>query len=266
MQTFFYVASGLAAGIFSGGLGVGGALLATPLIRLLGTSPYIAVGTSVPAILPSTITGAWTYYKAGLIDRRAALWIAAGGSAAAFAGARSTRLFDGHVLMLATATLLFALALTLIPDPLFDSGGSAASSAPESEPRAAATPPGLPVAALLALGAISGFFSGLLGIGGGFMMVPVMIRFLRFEVKVALGTSLMVISVTVIPNIIGHTLDGNIDWRKALLLAIGVIPGARLGATLAIKAKDRSLRRTLAGALAIVAIAYAAFEVIALSS
>ncbi len=255
MQTFLYVVSGLAAGIFSGGFGVGGAVLATPLIRLLGTSPYIAVGTTVPAILPSTITGAWTYYKAGLVDRRAALWIATGGSVAAFAGAKSTRLFDGHVLMLATAGLLFVLAIRLIPDPQIDPGGSAT-----------ATPPGPPVGALLALGAISGFFSGLLGIGGGFMMVPVMIRFLRFEVKVALGTSLMVISVTVIPNIIGHTLDGNINWRKALLLAVGVIPGARLGATLAIKAKDRSLRRTLAGALAVIAIAYAAFEVIALSS
>lgn len=266
MQTFLYVVSGLAAGIFSGGFGVGGALLATPLIRLLGTSPYIAVGTTVPAILPSTITGAWTYYKAGLVDRRAALWIAAGGTVAAFAGAKSTRLFDGHVLMLATAGLLFVLAIRLIPDPPIDPGGSAASGAQEPKRERASAPPGPPVGALLALGAISGFFSGLLGIGGGFMMVPVMIRFLRFEVKVALGTSLMVISVTVIPNIIGHTLDGNIDWRKALLLAVGVIPGARLGATLAIKAKERSLRRTLAGVLAIVAIAYAAFEVIALSS
>lgn len=239
---------------------MGGALLATPLIRLLGTSPYLAVGTTVPAILPSTITGAWTYYKAGLVDRRAALWIAAGGSAAAFAGAKSTRLFDGHVLMFMTAALLFVLALRLIPEPA-NSEGSDASGAPGAYRKT-----GPPVAGLLTLGVISGFFSGLLGIGGGFMMVPVMIRFLRFEVKVALGTSLMVISVTVIPNIIGHTLDGNIDWRKALLLAIGVIPGARLGAKLAIKAKERSLRRTLAVVLAIVAIAYAALELIALSS
>jgi len=252
MQTFLYVASGLAAGIFSGGLGVGGAVLATPLIRLLGTTPYLAVGTTVPAILPSTVTGAWTYYKAGLVDRRAALWIAAGGSLAAFAGARSTRLFDGHVLMLATAALLFILALRLIPDPPKEEEGGDGKRAS--------------VAGLLGLGLVSGFFSGLLGIGGGFMMVPVMIRFLRFEVKVALGTSLMVISVTVIPNIIGHAMEGNIDWRKAALLAIGVIPGARLGATLAIKAKDRSLRRTLGVALAIVALAYAAFEITALSS
>ncbi|MGH9269023.1 MAG: TSUP family transporter, partial [Acidimicrobiales bacterium] len=77
MKTLAFVLAGVAAGIFSGSLGVGGALLATPLIRFLGVPPYLAVGTTVPAILPTTVTGAWSYGRAGLLDLRTAAWAAA---------------------------------------------------------------------------------------------------------------------------------------------------------------------------------------------
>lgn len=246
-----FVVAGILAGAFSGLLGVGGAALATPLVRFLGLSPYLAIGTTVPVILPTTATGAWTYLRAGLVDMRAAAWTAASGAVAAVAGALTTRRVDGHSLMLATAGVLFVLGLrTLIGRPTGDR---------PAEPRPSPGP-------LLALGAVAGFVSGLLGIGGGFLLVPVFIRVFQFPVKLALGTSLAAITLTVFPNIIAQALVGNVDWGVAALLAVGVIPGARIGAAIAVLVPDQTLRTMVSVCVVAVALAYAAVELAALSS
>jgi uncharacterized protein len=246
MRTIAFILTGLASGIFSGGLGVGGASVATPLVRFLGLGPYQAVGSTVPMILPGSLTGAWTYLRAGLVDKRAVLWTALSAGVFAFAGARATRLINGHLLMLGVAAVLFVLALRLLPD-----------HNPESEPR----PPVRSRSGFAIVGAVAGFCSGLLGVGGGFVMVPVFIRWFRLPTKVALGTSLCVIALTVVPNVLGQTIAGNVAWKAALLLCIGVVPGARIGAVAAISASDKMLRRIMALALCVTAIGYAAFEI-----
>lgn len=250
MRALSFVGAGLLAGAFSGALGVGGALLATPLVRFLGLAPYLAIGTTVPVMLPTTITGAWTYHREGLVDLRAAAWTAPSAAAAAVLGAFTTRRVDGHLLMILTAGIMLVLALR---NP---------ARRREAEPPAGRRPaPGL-----VALGGVAGFFSGLLGIGGGFLLVPAYLRVFRFPVKTALGTSLTVIALTVAPNIAAQAFVGNVDWRVAVLLSLGVIPGARAGALLSIRAPERALRLAIPGALAVVALVYASIEVAALSS
>lgn len=250
MRALSFVGAGLLAGAFSGALGVGGALLATPLVRFLGLAPYLAIGTTVPVMLPTTITGAWTYHREGLVDLRAAAWTAPSAAAAAVLGAFTTRRVDGHLLMILTAGIMLVLALH---NP---------GRRREAEPPAGRRPaPGL-----VALGGVAGFFSGLLGIGGGFLLVPAYLRVFRFPVKTALGTSLTVIALTVAPNIAAQAFVGNVDWRVAVLLSLGVIPGARAGALLSIRAPERALRLAIPGALAVVALVYASIEVAALSS
>ena len=244
--------AGLVSGLLSGGVGVGGAVIATPLIRALGIGPYLAIGSTVPAILPSTITGALTYRKAGLINFRVALWTASSAVPGSLVGALATRSVDGHILMLVTAAVLLVLAVRTFPS---------GSHPPEETP---ASRPAIP--ALVTIGAVTGVLSGLLGVGGGFVLVPSYLRFLRLPVKVALGTSLTVISITVIPNLVGQSLVGNIRWDVAILLALGVIPGARIGALAAIRTDPQRLRSIVAVVLGLVAIGYGAFELAALSS
>lgn len=257
MQIAAFVLSGLAAGVFSGALGIGGAIVATPLIRFAGLSPYLAIGTTVPAILPGAVTGAWTYFRARLLDTRAAALIGTAGALFSYLGARTTRAFEGEVLMLLSAAVLFSLAIRLRHGRAEDADTSA-----EPRPSAVKDHP----AAFMLLGAVAGFFSGLLGIGGGFVIVPVLVRTFLFPVKIALGTSLAVIALMAVPNVAGQTQAGNIDWRVALLLAIGIIPGARLGAVLAIRSSEKALRVTVSLALSLLALIYAGIEVTALSS
>lgn len=247
-QALAFVLAGFVCGVFSGALGIGGAAVGTPLVRLLGLSPYLAIGTPVPMILPSTITGAFTYLRAGLVDRTAVLWTAPGAAIAAFGGAMTTRLFGGPELMLASAALLLFLSLKLLPDK---KGADL--------PTKVASPARL---AYVGLGLGTGFLSGVLGVGGGTFMLPVFIRGFAMPTKLAVGTSLAVIAVTVPPNIIGHALAHNIDWAAALLLCLGVVPGARIGALLAIKSPERRLRRFMAVTLAIVALTYAGTELV----
>lgn len=257
-----FVLAGIATGIFSGALGVGGALIATPLIRFLGIGPYLAIGTTVPVMLPTTLTGTVTYYREKLVDVRAAAWTALSGAVFAVIGALSTRQIDrggGHALMIATAAILMVSAVRLLP-----------SKSSSVEPAA----PVRSIPAFLAVGAVAGFVSGLLGIGGGIIMVPAFISVLRLPTKTALGTSLAVITLTVIPNIVAQTFAapctsfqacGNINWSAALLLSIGVVPGAWLGAKLSIRAPERTLRIVMVVSITVIALIYAWREISELS-
>ncbi|MGI8426794.1 MAG: sulfite exporter TauE/SafE family protein [Actinomycetota bacterium] len=250
MKVAVYILTGLVAGLFSGALGVGGAIVATPLLRLAGISPYLAIGTTVPAILPGAITGAWTYLRANFVDSRAALAIGVPGAVFSFLGARATRSVDGHMLMIMTAMVLLALAIRL--------------PAQVAEDRAGGTNRVGALHWFALLGAAAGFFSGLLGIGGGFLIVPVLAGLFGFPIKLALGTSLAVIALMAVPNIVGQAQAGNIKWSAALLLAVGCVPGARLGSMVAIRSSDRRLKVVVAVGLGLVAVFYAALELTAL--
>jgi uncharacterized membrane protein YfcA len=242
------VVAGFVAGVLSGAFGVGGAILTTPAVQvLLGAPPLVAIGTPLPVIFPTALTGTQAYRRAGQIDYRAMAWAAPPGAAAAAGGAALTKVIDAHVLLLVTAGLIAWQAVRV-------GWGS-----PEVEtPGRPARPAG---AALAVTGLAAGFASGLLGIGGGVVMVPVMTGLLHMPLKRAIGTSLIVISFIVVPGTVVHALLGHIDWAIFLWLSIGVIPGAALGSRWTIRAKERTLRLAGGSFLLVVAAAYGALEV-----
>jgi uncharacterized membrane protein YfcA len=101
-------------------------------------------------------------------------------------------------------------------------------------------------------------------VGGGIVMVPAFAVVLGMPLKRALGTSLVVISALVVPGTAVHWALGHIDWAIFLVLTIGVVPGARLGATLALGASERTLRMAVGAFLLVVAILYGIDELVAL--
>jgi uncharacterized membrane protein YfcA len=113
---------------------------------------------------------------------------------------------------------------------------------------------------LLVIGAISGFVAGLLGVGGGVILVPVLTGLLRFPIKQALGTSLAVVAAQAIPGSVTHWIIGNIDWTIAGGLVLGVIPGARIGSRLAVASEDRKLRAVVAIAMMVLAVVFGGTE------
>jgi len=116
------------------------------------------------------------------------------------------------------------------------------------------------------IGLLAGFVSGLLGIGGGLVMVPMLAGWLGMPLKRALGTSLLAIVALVIPGTITHAALGHIDWALVLVVTIGAVPGALIGAKVALGTHEHTLRILVGSFLLIVAIAYGiseAFEVLA---
>lgn len=237
---------GLVSGILSGLFGVGGGIVMTPGIQvLLGTAPIVALATPLPVILPTAITGALTYRRAGEIDERAALWMSVPGIAAATVGAALTDVIDTHLLLVVTALLLAYQAVAILR------GRRAA----ETKPQRATT-----AWTFVGIGLAAGFVSGLLGIGGGLVMVPLLAGWLGMPLKRALGTSLLAIVVLVIPGTIVHTALGHIDWAIVAAVTFGAVPGALIGARIALGTQERTLRLAVGSFLLIVAVSYGVSE------
>jgi len=241
------VVIGLVSGVLSGLFGVGGGIVMTPGLQVvLGASPIVALATPLPVILPTALTGAATYRRAGELDHRAAAWMIGPGVVTSVFGALLTGFIDSHLLLVITAVLL-----------AYQSVGIVRGSRDRRGPSFVATP-----SMFIGIGLIAGFVSGLLGIGGGLVMVPMLAGWLGMPLKRALGTSLIV--ALVIPGTITHAVLGNIDWVLVLVVTIGAIPGARLGARLALGARERTLRIAVGAFLLVIAIAYGFSEATAL--
>ena len=106
---------GLVSGVLSGAFGIGGGIITTPGIRLLlGAAPLVAVGTPLPVIFPSAITGLANYRRQGLLETRTGLWCGAFGSVFAVLGALATRYVGGSTVLLATAALILYTAGDMI--------------------------------------------------------------------------------------------------------------------------------------------------------
>jgi uncharacterized protein len=264
--------AGVLTGILSGMFGVGGAVISTPAIRLLGASPIAAVASTLPSILPSGISGTVGYRRAGLVRGRVVAWVAGAGVVAAVGGSLLTDLVPGHghILMILTAGLVAFSAYRLSRAPV---------RAPETISTAAASELATsyePVELLDhrrrqdewwrlgMIGLAAGGLSGLLGIGGGLVMVPAFASWVRLPLKESLGTSLACVAILAIPGMITHAILGHIDWLYALPLCIGVVPGAAIGSHLALRSSDRTLRLLVGTTLAIVAVFYGTSEILAL--
>lgn len=263
---------GLASGVLSGAFGIGGGLVTTPAIRLLlGYPALIAVGTPLPVILPGALTGAVSYARRDLADVRAGVVMGSVGALASIGGAALSGVAGGTAVLLVTAVFIGWAAVDILLQERSASAPPAPAVPGEYESDAAAVPPvgraGTPRASLLrlaAIGLLAGFYSGFLGLGGGFIVVPALARFCGFPIKRAVGTSLVTVAVLAIPGTIAHAYLGHIDWTLALLLAIGVVPGALVGAKLSAGASDRHIRLAFAGLLAVVGVWLAVSEIVGL--
>lgn len=256
---------GFMSGVLSGAVGVGGAVVSTPGIRAIGVPPIVAVGTTLPAIIPSAITGSVNYARARLIDYRVAGISALTGGCASVGGAMVSEYVGGRVLMFITAALVGENSLRMARDARrLRSAGQGASDEDEAAPLADPIPVTGERSAvwLVALiGVVAGFISGLLGVGGGVVMVPAFYRILKLPVKQTVATSLLVVGILAVPGSVTHFYLGHIDLKIAGLLALGVVPGAFVGSRFTVRADEIRLRVIVAVVLAAIATGYTAGEI-----
>jgi uncharacterized membrane protein YfcA len=271
------LAVGLMSGTLSGAFGIGGGVITTPAIRLLlGGSAMSAIATPLPVIIPTALAGASGYARRGLADVRAGLTLGAWGALAAVAGAVLAGVIGGSALLLATAVLLTYMAGDMVVQARKADRTHAAAAEPAvrlaedgpldrlrvpedvGAPGAARGPAGAdggtpPALKLALLGVITGLYSGLLGLGGGFVLVPALMRFFGYPAKRAIGTSHVAIAVLSVPGTATHYLLGHIDVGLAVALSVSVIPGSILGARITAAASERHVRYGFATLLVVAA-------------
>lgn len=206
---------GLAAGYLSGLFGVGGGIIVVPMLLMLGLDQRIAAGTSVAAILPTSIVGAVGYAISGNVDWLAGLMLAIGIVAGAQLGTYLLARVPKDVLFWAFVGFLLVVIVNLW------------LSVPQRDAEI-----GIDVwtgAALVLTGLITGILSGLLGVGGGIIVVPVLMFFFGASDLVAKGTSLLMMVPGSISATIGNTRRRNIDLRAAGILGLAACLASPLG-------------------------------------
>lgn len=228
--------AGGAVGLSLGALGGGGSVLAVPaLIYLLGFTPAAATTASLLIVAATSATALFAHARAGTVRwKPGAAFAAAGLVPAALAGAAAARLPQSALTVAFAAVAAAAAAGMLRPER---GTATAGTGLPARPARAAGAGAGL------------GALTGLLGVGGGFLAVPALVTVLAFEMRAAVGTSLLVISVNSLASLAVRSGSAvPVDWGVVAPFTAAAILGAWDGRRLASRISGRLLRR-LFGAL-----------------
>jgi len=209
-------AVGVLAGFFSGLFGVGGGIMIVPgLVLVMRMGQRLAHGTSLAAIIPIAISGVITYAIHDSVDWAVAGLLIAGATGGALVGTRWLRSLNQRVLRLLFATFLVATAVRLLLNLSHPAGRG---------------PLEIWLAlALVAIGVVSGVLAGLLGVGGGIVIIPVLVVFFSVPDAVAKGTSLAVIIPTAIVGTFGNIRHSNADLSVAAIVGLLGAGSAYLG-------------------------------------
>ena len=265
ISIFLILGLGAAVGFLSGMFGVGGGFLMTPLLIFSGVPPAVAVGTEANQIVASSVSGVLAHWRRGGVDFKMGGVLLAGGVLGSFFG---IWVFE-HLKALGQVELLISLSYVIFLGivgglMLRESVGAILRRRRgEERPRArrrddlahrlplkmrfrksklyiSVIPP-------VAIGFVVGTLSAIMGVGGGFIMVPAMIYILGMATNVVIGTSLFqIIFVTATVTILHATNTQTVDVILALLLLTGGVIGAQAGARVGLKLRGEQLRALLA--------------------
>ncbi len=273
VNALFIVALGGLVGILSGMFGVGGGFLTTPLLIFYGIPPSVAVASATTQITGASVSGVLAHMRRGGVDFRMGAVMIAGGLVGSAIGAGLFRLLQASgqidtVIGLLYVLLLGSIGSLMLRDAAVALGWIKPSESATSKPRHNRWVAGLPLRwrfyasglylspiAPFLLGAVAGMLTVLLGIGGGFILVPAMIYLLGMAARVVVGTSLvMILAVSAATTMIHALTTQSVDIVLAGLLLAGGVVGAQYGALLTTRLKPDLLRLSLALIILLVAL------------
>ncbi len=257
---------GIAVGFISGMFGVGGGFLMTPLLIFMGVPPAVAVATQGPQIAASSMTGSLMYWRRKAVDFKLGLVLLSGGIVGTFMGVtffnQMRRIGQLDTFIAVSYVLLLGTIGTLI---FIESVRALARSRSGSKPQNRKAGrhhwyEGLPlkmrfhrsglyvsVIPIIVIAIFIGFAGAVLGIGGGFILVPALIYIFRVPATVVVGTSLFQILFTMIAATIMHAMTNfSVDIFLALMLIVGAVFGAQFGARAGANLRGEYFRLLLA--------------------
>jgi uncharacterized membrane protein YfcA len=268
------VGLGFVVGLLSGLFGVGGGFLMTPLLIMIGIPPTVAAASDSNQIVAASASGTYAHYRLGNVDFKMGLILLIGGVIGGTAGVQIIKLLRqlGNADFLIKVTyviMLGGVGSYMFLESLQGLRSTRAEFAPAGTKKESAyarlmrrlpfktnfAKSGIVISPIvpLVLGGFVGILAAIMGVGGGFIMVPVMVYLLRMPMQVVVGTSLFQIlftcvNVTIMQSYSNHT----VDFVLALLLLIGSSIGAQVGTKLGRRLKGDQLKILLASLVLIV--------------
>jgi len=269
-----YLGMGAAVGFLSGMFGVGGGFLMTPLLIFSGVASAVAVGTEAAQIVASSVSGAIAQYRRKNVDLKMGTVLLVGGILGSMVGVEMVKIlrqagqFDFFV-SLCYVTFLGSIGTLMLIESI-----NTMRKSKQGKPASARRPGqhswvhGLPlkmrfhrsklyISAIppFLIGAFVGFLAAIMGVGGGFIMVPAMIYLLRVPTNVVVGTSLFqIVFVTAATTVMHATQNRTVDVVLAGLLMVGGVIGAQFGTIAGEKLKGEQLRFLLAALVLMVGV------------
>jgi uncharacterized membrane protein YfcA len=265
VNIFVVFAMGIAVGFISGMFGIGGGFLMTPLLIFLGISPAVAVATVSSHIAASSFSGAITYWRRKALDLSLAAMLLIGGIGGTAAGVWLFTYLRALGQLDLTISLSYVLLLGSVGGLMVMEGVRAIIRSRHGKPVELRRPGshtwfhGLPFKLrfkqsriyvssipVVTIGFIMGFIGAIMGIGGGFLLVPMLIYFLRVPTNVVIGTSMVLTLVTMATATVLHSVTNHlVDVILALILMVGGVTGAQFGARAGQKMRGERLRLML---------------------
>jgi len=230
-------------GLTLGMLGGGGSILTVPVfVYVLGIDPKLAIAMSLPVVGTTSLVGAIGHWRAGNVRVRTALPFGLVAMAGAFTAARlSVRLAGRTQLFVLGTTMLVAATFMLVGAP-GTRGGDAGGAKPA------------PLPLFLAVGFAVGGLTGVIGIGGGFLIVPALVVLAQVPMRQAVGTSLLVITMNSLAGFAGQAHVGEIPLGVVITFTIIAIGGILVGTRLVRSVKQAALKRAFAVLLLVIAV------------
>ncbi|MEC9453844.1 MAG: sulfite exporter TauE/SafE family protein [Pseudomonadota bacterium] len=262
-NVFLLLGLGGAIGFLSGMFGVGGGFLMTPLLIFLGVPPTVAVGTGTNLIVASSVSGMMAHWRRGNVDFRMGALLFSGGIGGSWLGVSLFKALREAGQIDLVISLFYVVFLTIVGGLMgFESVRAALRRNARRRQKAHQHNwfHGLPlklrfrrsklyVSALppVIVGFLMGLLAAFMGVGGGFIMIPVMIYLIGMPTSVVVGTSLFVIVVVSTVSSFAHAVQNhNVDIILALLLALGAVIGAQYGSRFGQRIQGEYLRGLLA--------------------
>lgn len=222
----------LVVGVVLGMLGGGGSILTVPIfVYVLGYAAKPAIAMSLPVIGLTSLVGVIGHWRAGRVNVRVALMFGVVAMLGSVVGTRVATLVSGAVQMAIFGTVMIAAAAFMFRS---------------ATPEAKSDGPGLGLLGLAPIGFVVGTLTGLVGVGGGFLIVPALVLLGRLPMKHAVGTSLLVIAMNAFAAFAGYLGRVPLDWSAMILFAALAIVGILLGSWLVRFVPQQTLKRAFA--------------------
>jgi uncharacterized protein len=229
MDIILLAATGLCAGILAGFLGIGGGTILVPVLVTLGYTPINAVATSNLSIVITSISGSIQNWRMGNLNWRKVLGLGLPAIITAQLGIYIASTLPNYGLLTGFG-LLMLLNIYLV---------SLRQKLNPQEATLGSADFWQPLFYRMVTGGAAGVLAGLFGVGGGVIMVPLQVIFLKESIVTAIQTSLGAVTITAISASIGHAAQGNILWLGGMLLGLGGLLGAQISTRMLPKLSDR---------------------------